>query len=282
MIDLHTHTSASDGTYRPAELVELARQLGLTALAITDHDCVDGLEEGLARGQELGLTVIPGVEISVEWQGREMHILGYYVDYQQPEFMEALAQLREFRDQRNPRMVAKLQELGIDITLAEVEARAQGQVVGRPHFAAVLLEKGVVSSVAEAFDRYLARGGLAYVPKERLTPRQGIELIRQAGGLPVLAHPRYLKLEEGALTELVRELKTFGLAGIEAYYSENSEEDTALALAVARAEGLLSTGGTDFHGSNKPEIQLGRGYGQLNIPDQLVEELEQAWRRLTS
>ncbi|AVX20236.1 hypothetical protein SAMN02745885_02356 [Carboxydocella sporoproducens DSM 16521] len=282
MIDLHTHTTASDGTFRPAELVELAYKQGLAALAITDHDVVDGLAEGIARGRELGLPVISGVEISVEWQGREMHILGYYIDHQHPQLLQNLAQLREFRAQRNPKMVEKLQALGIEITMAEVEAKAQGQVVGRPHFAAVLLEKGVVSSVNEAFDKYLARGGLAYVPKERLTPREGITLIRQAGGVPVLAHPRYLGLAQSQLVDLARELRDYGLAGIEVYYSENSEADTAQARAVAEELGLVMTGGTDFHGTNKPEIQLGRGHGNLSIPYSLVEELEKAWKRLTS
>lgn len=274
LIDLHVHTTASDGTYTPREIVKYALQQGIKALAITDHDTIDGVEEALAASQEFGVEVIPGVEIGVDYPG-EMHILGYYLDYQNKQLNDGLRLLLQYRDMRNPQMIKKLNELGFDITMKEVKQAAGGEVIGRPHIADVLVTKGFVKDNKEAFEKYLAAGKPAYVPKDRLTPQEGIELITAAGGIPVLAHPKYLDIEEGkSLKELVLSLKEFGLKGIEVYYTTYSQVETAMYLELAENCGLLPTGGTDFHGKNKPEILLGRGEGNLNIPYSILENLK--------
>ena len=276
LIDLHVHTTASDGTLTPTEIVKYAMSKNLRAIAITDHDTVDGLEEAVDTANLLNFEVIPGIEISVEYKGSEMHILGYYLDYKAPKLLSTLARLRDFRNDRNPRIISKLQELGCKISLAEVAAEAGGRVIGRPHIAAALFKKGYVSSKQEAFDKYLAFGQAAYVKKERLQPQEGIALILEAGGIPVLAHPLFLP-EVGCaqLAELVKKLREYGLQGIEAYYPGHSPQDTGEYVRIAEKHGLLVTGGTDFHGANKPEIELGSGTGGLQIPYSLVSRMKE-------
>ncbi len=276
-IDLHVHTTASDGTLKPSEAVACAQHKGLKAIAITDHDTVQGVAEALEAGVELGMEVIPGVEISVDHSGGELHILGYFVDIHRAVLRENLRKLQEYRDRRNPLMVDKLCRLGLQVTLEEVEAIAGGDIVGRPHFAALLVEKGYVSGKQEAFDRYLAQGRPAYLKKEKLTPQEGVELVAAAGGIPVLAHPKYLKESQNpeTLRSLLKELKSIGLKGIEVYYSNHSPEEENLFRDLAKQEGLLITGGTDFHGANKPEIEMGTGLGNLRIPYVLVERLKE-------
>lgn len=273
LIDLHVHTTASDGTMTPAEVVAHALDLGLSAIAITDHDTVQGVDEAVQAGREMGLEVVSGVEVSVDYQG-EMHILGYLIDLQNPELQKNLALLRKYRDERNPRMIEKLRRLGFDITLDEVVKAAAGSVVGRPHVAVVLKEKGYVRSIAEAFDMFLGTGKAAYVKKERLTPKEGIELVRAAGGIPVLAHPKYLNVDESSLHRLVRELKEYGLQGMEVFYTTHTARETRLYNDMACANGLLVTGGTDFHGQNKPEIELGTGTGKLAVQYGVLEKLK--------
>ncbi|MDA8233472.1 MAG: PHP domain-containing protein [Clostridia bacterium] len=276
MIDLHVHTTASDGTLTPGELVALAREKGLRAVAITDHDTVDGVGEALEAGSRLGIEVIPGVEISVDHKGGEMHILGYYFNPQSPYLLEQLNLLQEYRNQRNPKMVDRLNQLGLKVTLEELEGEAGGKVIGRPHLASLMVKKGYVRTKQEAFDRYLATGKPAYFKKEKLTPAEGIELVTKAGGLAVLAHPKYLKeaAQPQQLAELLEELKGFGLKGIEAYYSAHKPKETACYLELAGKLGLVVTGGSDFHGANKPEINLGTGDGNLLIPDELLRGLK--------
>lgn len=274
-IDLHTHTTASDGTLTPAALVGRARERGLRAVAITDHDTVEGLPEALAEGEKTGFEVVPGVEISVDYNNGEMHILGYYINHTSEPLLASLAQLQEYRRERNPRMILKLREQGMDISIEEVEQAAGGSVVGRPHFAAVMVKKGYVADTREAFDKYLGAGQAAYVKKEKLTPEEGIRLIQAAGGVPVLAHPKYLKDHNAdRLSALLEKLKSVGLKGIEAYYTTHTSAETDLYLELARRHELLVTGGSDFHGANKPEIELGIGEGNLQIPYELVTELK--------
>ncbi|MHB8171842.1 MAG: PHP domain-containing protein [Thermincolia bacterium] len=276
MIDLHVHTTASDGTLTPWEVVALAREKGLAAVAITDHDTIDGVREALEAGSQLGLEVIPGVEISVDHNGGEMHILGYYVNLQSTYLLEQLQLLQDYRNQRNPKMVARLNQLGLKVTLEELEGEAGGKVIGRPHLASLLMKKGYVRTKQEAFDMYLATGKPAYFKKEKLTPVEGIELVTKAGGIPVLAHPKYLKeaIKPQRLAQMVEELKGFGLKGIEAYYSYHTQADTDFFLELARKLDLVVTGGTDFHGANKPDISLGTGEGSLQIPDELLKGLK--------
>lgn len=275
MIDLHTHSNVSDGTLSPGELVRRAKERNLSAIALTDHDIVDGVAEALQVGHEIGLRVIPGVEVSADSRAGAMHVLGYFIDHQDEALRQALRELRSYREERNPKIVQKLNQLGFDLTYEEVKAKAGLGSVGRPHFAAVMVEKGYVASTQEAFDKYLKAGAAAYVDKKRLTPAQAIEMIHAAGGLAVLAHPVRLKLKDEAdLERLVGECVQQGLDGLEVYYSDHSPLLTHQLLELARRFDLLVFGGSDFHGENKPQIELGVGRGDLNIPTSLLSAIE--------
>lgn len=273
LIDLHTHSTASDGSMSPAEVVRLAREKGLSAIALTDHDTIDGVREALEEGKKSGVEVIPGIEISVDFKP-EMHILGYFPGINgYTGIKKELEVVKQGREVRNKKIINRLNELGIDITLEDIKGVALGDIMGRPHIARVLVNRGFVSSIDEAFDRYLCREGLAYFKRVELKPGDGISAIRNAGGLPVLAHPVFLGKSYGELDTLLAELKEFGLAGIEALYSENSKVDTGIFLRLAIKYELLVTGGSDFHGSFKPGIELGRGRGSLEVPYEILEKL---------
>ena len=279
LIDLHVHSSASDGSYPPAEVVRFAKEGGLTAMALTDHDTVDGLPEAVAAGETLGVEVIPGVEISAQFPGGTMHILGLAIDYTNGHLDERLAVLQRARTERNPQIVAKLNALGIPITMARVEEISGGGQVGRPHIARALMEAGYVQDLQEAFDRYLGWRKPAYVSKFRFPPEQALAMIKEAKGIPVLAHP--FTLNQGsayALKNVIIELKGLGLAGLEVFYSDHTPEQIALYLKLARELNLLITGGSDYHGLNKPEITLGSMPSQDKLTYNLVEALK-AWRR---
>jgi hypothetical protein len=279
LIDLHVHSSASDGTYAPAEVVRLAKEGGLRALALTDHDTIDGLAEAVAAGPRYGVEVIPGVEVSARFPGGSMHILGLGLNFPNGHLNERLAVLKRARAERNPQIIAKLNALGIKITLKQVEKLSgQGQM-GRPHIARALMEAGYVRSIQEAFDLYLRYDGQAYVPKFRFPPAEAIAMIREVQGVPVLAHPFTLNLgSAAALKNTLEELMALGLAGVEAIYSDHTPEQEALYLRLAGELGLLVTGGSDFHGDNKPEVSLGRMPGQEKLTYERVEALK-AWRR---
>lgn len=279
LIDLHTHSNASDGTFTPAEVVRLAKVGGLKALALTDHDTVAGLAEAAAAGPQNGVEVIPGVEVSARFPGGSMHILGLGINYTNGHLAERLAVLQQARAERNPRIIAKLNALGVKITLAQV-ARISGQgQMGRPHIARALMESGYVRSIQEAFDLYLRNDGKAYVPKFRFPPDEAIAMIRDVQGVPVLAHPFTLGLGSAfALKNTLEDLMALGLAGIEAIYAEHAPEQEALYLKLARELGLLVTGGSDFHGDNKPELTLGTMPCQKRLTYERVTAL-QAWRR---
>jgi predicted metal-dependent phosphoesterase TrpH len=275
-IDLHLHTTHSDGSLSPAAVLAMAHEADVTALAITDHDIVSGLPEAIQAGLEYGIEVIPGIEISARYLDTELHILGYFLDWQDQRLNERLAQLRAGRHQRNPLIVQKLQELGLAITYAEVQQLAGTESVGRPHIARVLMAKGYVSSAKEAFDRYLANGGPAFVPRDLPDPTTAIQWIREAQGVPVLAHPTWVPATGAALVTLCEELKLAGLGGIEAHYSTHKPKQTGEYLQLARRLDLLVTGGSDFHGLTKPDIDVGTGRGNLKVPDQLLEPLRRA------
>ncbi|MFA5110047.1 MAG: PHP domain-containing protein [Desulfobaccales bacterium] len=279
LIDLHVHSTASDGSFPPAEVVRQAKAGGLAAMALTDHDTVDGLAEAVAAGDREGVEVIPGVEISAQCPGGTMHILGLFVDYHNGLLDQRLAVLKQARIDRNPQIIAKLNALNIPITMARVEEISGGGQVGRPHIARALMEAGYVSSIQQAFDIYLRMGGKAYVSKFRFPPAEALTMIREAKGIPVLAHPFTLGLGSAfALKNLLIELKGQGLAGIEVFYSEHTPEQEALYLKLARELDLLVTGGSDYHGLNKPEITLGSMPSQEKLTYNLVEALK-AWRR---
>ena len=263
-IDLHTHTTASDGSLTPTALLQKAHELGLAALAVTDHDTIGGLAEAAGAARELGLDFLPGVELSVEDKDGRFHLLGYGFDPEHPELAEKLITLRRSRAARNVQMAAKMAALGLPVTLDDVRAAAQKQggeeseVIARPHFAQALISKGVVSSTQEAFDKYLASGKPLYQAKEVLTPADAIGLLHRAGGVAVMAHPGLVPLSEGALAARVAALHDeAGLDGIEALYSQHSPADTERFLELARRHGLLVTGGSDFHGTPKPHVPLG-------------------------
>lgn len=273
-IDLHTHTTASDGSMTPEELVRHALDKGLAAVAVTDHDTVGGVSRALAEGGRLGIEVIAGVEISVDFS-TEMHLLGYFPNGYSESILKILEDLRERRELRNHKIVSKLEELGFDIIMEEVNSIAEGGIVGRPHIARVLMEKGYVGSMKEAFERYLGVSRPAYFKKEKLLPKEGIAEIIGAGGIPVLAHPIFIGLTYDRLDQLVGELAGYGLMGIEVFYSWHTEEQTSELLKTAGKYGLALTGGSDFHGSFKPDLEIGIGTGTLKVPYTLLETLKQ-------
>jgi predicted metal-dependent phosphoesterase TrpH len=273
MIDLHTHSTVSDGSDTPARVAELAQMNGCSAFALTDHDRMDGLEAAGKRAAEVGVELVPGCEISCEVLKGTMHVLIYFVD--PGGTLEAeLVRLQEARDARNARMFQRLSdELGLPITAEEVEAEAGGKGVGRPHVAAVLARKGVVGSIQEAFDRFLAKGQPGYVDKERLHPDQAIKLARESNAVAVLAHPLSLGLEPAELDRTIGELGGLGLAGAEAIYGRYTPEERSQVAGLATRHRLVVTGGSDFHGAYKPDLQVGIGRGDLDIPDTVLEEL---------
>jgi predicted metal-dependent phosphoesterase TrpH len=258
-VDLHCHSTASDGTLAPREVVRLAKQCSLSALALTDHDTVAGCAEAADEAEKLGIDFLCGIEISAEYPPPgTMHILGYGVDPDSPQLKNLTETLIAGRDNRNPKIVQKLNEMGVAVTMDEWENEAGGKVVGRPHLAAILVRKGYVSSIKNAFEKYIGQGAPAYFDKERLTPRQALERIKAAGGLAVLAHPIQLRTQNDAeLERVVKDLVDLGLAGVETIHSDHDAEWIEKTTRLADKYHLLKAGGSDFHGSNKKDIQLG-------------------------
>lgn len=257
-VDLHVHSSASDGSLSPREVVAEAKKKSLRAIALTDHDTTDGLDEALAAGAALGLEVIPGIEISADHKPGSMHILGLFIDHHHPGLAEQLHILKQARAERNPQIIAKLQKLGVAITMEEVLAVAGRGQVGRPHIAQVLVTKGYVSSFQNAFERYLGNHGPAYVHKFRFSPQKAIAMITAAGGVAALAHPFSLEYSSiGHLKMILQQLRDWGLAALEVYYPEHSPEKQEIYKKLAQELGLLLTGGSDYHGIIKPEVQIG-------------------------
>lgn len=274
-LDLHLHTTHSDGSCTPTEVVGLAHHAKVTALAITDHDIMSGIPEAIAAGEQYGIEIIPGVEISSITRNSELHILGYFLDWQDTRLNERFKGLRDSRHRRNPQIVDRLQSLGIDITYDEVRALAGSDSVGRPHIARMLIDKGVVASAKEAFDRFLSEGKPAYVPRDLPSPAEAIHWIKAARGLAVLAHPTWVTLTDQSLTELLLRLKAEGLDGMEVYYSTHAARQTREYLSLAQQLGLLVTGGSDFHGLTKPDIEVGIGKGSLHIPATLLPKMKE-------
>ncbi len=273
-IDLHSHSTASDGTLAPAEVARLAQRAGLSGWALTDHDTIGGVAEAAAESAVLGIDFLPGIEISAEYpHPGTMHILGYGIDPQSPTLHDLTSQLLAGRDNRNPKIVKRLQELNVAITMEEVENEAGGTVVGRPHIAAILHRKGYVSSIKEAFNKYLAPGGSAYFDKERLSPRRALEMIIDSGGIPILAHPVQLRCgDDDQCEKVVRELIDMGLQGVEVMHSDHTPDLVAKYTAMADRFGLLKSGGSDFHGTNKKDIELGSARGQ-RVPREFLDAL---------
>ncbi len=264
--DLHLHTDASDGICRPSEIVDAAAELGFSAIAITDHDTVSGLDKALERGKAIGLEIIPGIELSASLNALEIHILGYFFDHHNREFLEKLSLFRQYRRRRAEIMVAKLQKLGTAVDLDEFVEQYPNESIGRLHLAQYLISKGVVRTIAEAFEYYLGFEKPAYAPKYDLSPREACRLIRETGGIPVLAHPHHLGGDE-----LLPELVKAGIEGLEVYYSNTSEAVIDHYRVMAQKLGILITGGSDCHQSNKDKSFL----GTIKLPYRYVEEMKQ-------
>jgi len=278
-IDLHTHSTASDGTHSPGEIARMAHRAGLAAVALTDHDTVDGLEEFLAAGREAGIETIPGCELSVEGEGASIHILGLWVPSGPSPLADALIDLREHRHTRNRKILEKLAQAGIRLDYAAVEAKAGG-AVGRPHIAEAIMDLGACRSFSECFDKYLGSRGLAYVPKKTLTSAEALGLLCRVGATPVLAHPLYMGLAPQALENRVRAFMDLGLEAIEAYYTDHAPSQTVAYLELARKLNLGVSGGSDFHGAPKPEAAIGVGRGDLRIPAAVLGALKARRREL--
>lgn len=273
-IDLHVHTTASDGTASPAEAVKLAKVAGLSAIAITDHDTVSGYAEAAEAGKALGVEVIPGIEISTKY-GRAVHILGYYIDPDSDKLAPVLEWVVRDRDERNRKMAGLMAADGLPVSYEEMHRRF-GAVIGRPHFAEVLVELGLAKDVRDAFDRYVEKGQKYYLPRNFLSIERSVEIIREAGGIPVLAHPFQYKLDDVGLRELIEHCMESGLKGIECRYSGYSTEQSKYLGRLAEEYGLIKTGGSDFHGENKKHISIGTGTGALEVPYQYLEKLREA------
>ncbi|HXW81192.1 MAG TPA: PHP domain-containing protein [Acidimicrobiales bacterium] len=272
MIDLHTHSTVSDGSDTPEELVDLAVKAGLSAMALTDHDRQDGIAPARARAGEAGIELVAGAEISCQHPAT-MHMLVYFLEPGEGPLQDELVRLQAARDDRNDRLLDRLAEVGLPVTRQELEEEAGGSGAGRPHVAAILVRKGFARSVQDAFDRYLAKGRPAYVEKERLSAPVAITLALQSGALPVLAHPLSMGLGDSELEAALEELAEAGLVGLEAIYSRYSKDERAsLAVMAARAD-LAITGGSDYHGTYKPDLSIGTGLGDLHVPNGALEAL---------
>ena len=280
-IDLHIHSTASDGTFSPTEIVnkalKLAEKDSPVVIALTDHDTVAGIDEfqkASAKHKDR-LTAISGLEISTDYHGVEIHVLGYNIDINNKELLDRLAVCRESPDGRNEKIIQKLQEQGFKISMDEIKPDKPGETIARPHIAKLLMKKKYVSSVQEAFDKYLAEGRCCYVERIMPTPEEAIHLIKNSGGIPVLAHLMlYKKLDSSQKEALVRELKEAGLIGIETYYNTYTPVEQEYVAGLAKQWGLIETGGTDFHGQNKPHISLFTGQGEMEVPQKVLENLK--------
>ncbi len=266
-VDLHTHSTASDGIYSPGELLQRAHAAGLRVLALTDHDSTNGVEEAAQAAQALDIEFIPGIEINTEGSGGEMHVLGYFPEYQQAAFQAVLQVLRDARERRGERMVERLNEQGVHITWERVRQIAHG-AVGRPHIAQALIEAGYVQNMPEAFEKYLCSGCPAYVPRYKLSVEDAIHLIASANGLPVLAHPTEL-LNSNRLRSWLPRLCEAGMVGLETYYGQYTEETVSELRTLANDYHLIPTGGSDFHGPGIHPTPLG-GHA---VPYESVERL---------
>jgi predicted metal-dependent phosphoesterase TrpH len=274
MIDLHSHTTESDGTFSPGQLIAEAARTGLDALAITDHDTFAGYDQAVRFAAEASLELICGIELSTKFRGRSVHLLGYFLNAPPTaEFRSWVASLEASRQDRNRGLIQELRARGIPITLEEVSARA-GKIIARPHFAGLLVEKGYASSIEQAFDEYLGESAPCYISRDGPEFGEATAQILAGGGLPVLPHPGRVRTEAKLLEGEVEEMQRLGLRGIEVYHSDHSPSDVARYASIARELGLAVTGGSDFHGAAKPGIALGTGiHGNLNIPNSVLDNL---------
>lgn len=274
-VDLHIHTTASDGTFSPSQVVEMALERGLMAIAITDHDTVAGVEEAMEAAKGEAMEVVPGVEISCLYSGREIHMLGLFLDWKDPVFLERMEEMRRERESRNQRMIQRMREDDILVTEDALRFGQEDTVITRAHFARFLQQEGYVKTKDEAFKKYVGEGCPYYIPREYIPYEQAISWIQQAGGLAILAHPYLYGFSEPKVRQMLEELKEAGLEGLEAYHSSANNGQSNLLREYAKKYELLVSGGSDFHGSNKPYVHLGVGKGNLRITDYVYEKLVQ-------
>ena len=286
MVDLHVHSTASDGSFSPTELVDYAIEKGLTAFALTDHDSVAGLDEAITYANELRKTredvpeVIPGIEFSTEYEGKDIHIVGLYIDYKSETFQKHLGDFVHSRDVRNEKMCELLRTgASMDISYEKLQNAFPESVITRAHYAKYMLEKGYVKSMKEAFERYIGDNCPYFLPREKITPSDAIRLILAVGGIPVLAHPVLYGMGKQHLDKLVGELKQAGLMALEAIYATYTPSDERDMRALAAKYDLAISGGSDFHGSNKPDLDLGTGYGHLYIHTEILNNLKDIKKR---
>lgn len=265
--DLHLHTIFSDGTSTPEELVSQSKAKGLFCISVVDHDAVGGIERAAAAGGKEGIEVIPGIELSAEWQGLEIHMLGYFIDYKRPYLVEKLASLAQTRVERVYKIIDKLKEAGIDLEPESVFDMAEAGTVGRLHVARAMVKKRITSSTFEAFQKYLGERRPAYVCGFRFSPEDAIKLIKGVGGIPVLAHPYIIKHDE-----LIPQLVACGLMGLEVYYPEHTQAMINYYLDLAKKHKLLVTGGSDFHGLAKPDVSI----GMIKLDYKFIEKMKEA------
>lgn len=273
-VDLHTHSTFSDGTFTPKELAAYGAKKGLSALALTDHDTLEGNEEAVFYGEKYGIEIIPGVEISTEYESTELHIVGLFTGNESKELESSLKKLRESRKTRNIEMVQKLNEIGININYDEIAESAKGDVITRAHIAKEVIKNGYASSNSEVFERYIGKDKPAYVKRNVLPWQDTLRLICESGGLPILAHPLLYRISQRRLEMILGELARYGLAGIEAYYATHTPSEVKYVKMLADKNRLKPSGGSDFHGDNKPKLDLGTGYGNLCVPKEVLDGLK--------
>ncbi len=274
IVDLHVHSNKSDGSFSPTELVDYALEKGLSAFALTDHDTTEGLEEAISYAKDKNIEVIPGIEFSTEYEGKDIHIVGLYIDYKGEAFRTHILSFVESRITRNKKMCENLQKAGIDITYEKLLNAFPGAVITRAHYAKYLLDHGVVNAMPDAFAKYLGDHTPYFVPREKVTPMQAIQLILDAGGIPVLAHPTLYHMSDKRLELLLQRLKEAGLVAMECLYSTYTPAEERHMKALAAKYGLLPSGGSDFHGTTKPRLDLAVGYGSLVVPEEILINLK--------
>ena len=270
IIDLHVHSTESDGTLTPEDLVAEAKKAGLAAFALTDHDTCQGVCKAMPLAASAGIELIPGIELSTDYHGKEVHIVGLYIDIENEQLLKKTAEYRKCRSERNALMV----EEGLSITMEELVAENPDCVITRANIARFLYEHGQIKSVREAFDRYIGDHCKCYVCRLKVASTDAVRLIKEAGGTAILAHPLLYGLSNTNLQKMIDELKPAGLDGLEAIYSTYTTGEEQQMKRLARENGLLISGGSDFHGSNKPDIALGRGRGHLYIPYSVLETIK--------
>lgn len=279
-VDLHAHSDRSDGTYTPSELLDYAVEKKLNAIALTDHDSIDGLDEFLSRAEGKPIEAVPGIEFSTAYQGKDVHLVGLFIDYKSEAMKGALDEFCRSRDNRNRRMCELLCEHGVEITYEEMCETYPDAVLTRAHYGALMISKGYVKSMAEAFDRYIGDHAKCYIPREKVTPVMAVDLVRRCGGVPILAHPPLYHMSEERLDALVHELAENGLVGIEVLYSTYHERERRQMAGLAEKYDLLWSGGSDFHGAHKQGLDLGCGYGSLEVPEEIYQRLKEAADRM--